>query len=65
MTKFVHIAQVRPVLNGEPNMRMVLEEEEFETEAEAKKWVKHYNKDPYMGIAIYFGCVNVETGEYV
>ena len=74
MTKLVHIVQVHPVENGEPNLHKVLSEQEFDTKQESEAWVNEYNteyagvrfgnKNPYRS-AIYYGCVNDETGELV
>ena len=68
MTKYVHIVQVHPVENGEPNLHKVRAEHEFWFEASAKKWADGMNKveamdgDPeYM--AVYVGRVNDATGE--
>jgi hypothetical protein len=71
MTKFVHIVQVHPVENGEPNLYKVKAEHEFDTEQEAKDLVASFNKiekdfpeEPLMQ-AVYYGCVNDATGELV
>ena len=75
MTKYFHIVQVHPVELGEPNLHKVKAEREFETEAEAKRWVEYYNtlgdNMRKQGAvlpdqkAVYLGCVNDETGELV
>ena len=72
MTKYVHIVQVHPVENGEPNLWKVLGEQEFATKDEAENFVITYNteyegvrfgnKNPYRK-AVYLGRVNDETGE--
>jgi len=68
MTKFVHIVYVHPVENGEPNLHKVKFEIEFATIEEATSWTKWYNYS--YGAegefrAVYYGCVNNETGELV
>ena len=74
MSQFVHIIYVHPVENGEPNLHKVLSEQEFDTKQESEAWVNEYNteyagvrfgnKNPYRS-AVYYGCVNNETGELV
>ena len=75
MTKFVHIVYVHPLELGLPNLHKVKAEREFPTEQEAKAWAEYYNtlgKNmrkqgadlPYQK-AVYYGCVNDETGELV
>ena len=59
MTKFVHIVQVHPVENGEPNTYKVELEKEFETKADAEQYIGAFNalgRDVYR--AVYLGCVN-------
>ena len=65
MTKYVHIVQVHPVENGEPNLYKVVHEEEFLTEAAARKWIEiHGAFDAGHGYkAVYHGRVNDATGE--
>ena len=67
MTKFVHIVQVHPVENGEPNLHKVAHEAEAETKEEADAFIKWYNKAQQdtggLYKAVYRGCVNDETGE--
>jgi hypothetical protein len=75
MTKFVHIVYVHPVENGLPNLHKVKAEREFETKGEALRWVEYYNtlgdNMRKQGAilpdqrAVYYGCVNDETGELV
>ena len=72
MTKFVHIVYVHPVENGEPNLYKVLSEQEFGTKEEARAWVANFNYDGQDDgrwtrdiLAVYYGCVNDETGELV
>ena len=69
MTKFVHIVQVHPVENGEPNLYKVKFEEEFEYRDEATASVIEMNilfKEQGKDLrAVYYGCVNDETGELV
>lgn len=69
MTKFVYIARVHPVENGEPNTYKVKFEYEFDTKEQAQAMIaafnegaRYYNK-PLK--AVYLGCVNDETGELV
>ncbi len=69
MTKFVHIVQVHPVENGEPNLHKVKREEEFEHKWQADKCVEwlnlNYEAHKMELKAVYLGCVNDETGELV
>jgi hypothetical protein len=74
MPKLVHIVYVHPVENGWANLYKVLAEQEFDTKEEAENYVIKYNteyagvrfgnKNPYRS-AVYYGCVNDETGELV
>jgi hypothetical protein len=69
MTKFVHIVYVHPVEQGLPNLHKVKDEREFADKTRADRWIKTFNelaqdeKEPY--VAVYYGCVNDETGELV
>jgi hypothetical protein len=72
MTKFVHIVYVHPVELGEPNLYKVKMEREFETKAEADNFIYCYNNPVYCADyeqvftkAVYYGCVNDETGELI
>ncbi len=76
MTKFVHIVQVHPVELGLPNLHKVEFEKEFETREQADDYIKIYNANIaymwkrkkiefYNKQAVYYGCVNDETGELV
>ena len=69
MTKLVHIVYVHPVENGKPNLHKVKAEREFATKEQADAWIVDHNKlhDPYEWNyeAVYYGCVNDETGELV
>ena len=75
MTKYVHIVYVHPVELGKPNLYKVRADREFPTEQEARAWAEYYNT---LGDnmrkhgaalpnqeAVYYGCVNDETGELV
>ena len=69
MTEFVHIVQVHPVENGEPNLHKVLGERKYEKKEWAEsfaEWLnltyKNHNEQKR---AVYLGCVNDETGELV
>ncbi len=69
VTKYVHIVQVHPVENGEPNLYKVKNEMEFETKAQADAWMKIFNDiektyGPKVELqAVYLGRVNDATGE--
>ena len=65
MTQFVHIVQVHPVENGEPNLYKVKMEQEFPTVYLAKFWIEEFNRAVKENAvrAVYYGCVNSETGE--
>ena len=65
MTKFVHIVQVHPVENGEPNLSKVKQEKEYDTKYGALAAVMDYNLIYKKTCAVYVGCVNTETGELV
>jgi hypothetical protein len=69
MSQFVHIVQVHPVEQGEPNLHKVKAEREFNTKESAEAYVRAYNKNFDAGIrehkAVYLGCVNDATGELV
>jgi len=69
MTKYIHIVQVHPVELGEPNLHKVVLEKEFESHFNALNWVEIRNgRAEQKGEAlkaVYYGCVNDETGELV
>ena len=69
MTKFVHIVYVHPVEQGLPNLHKVELEREFETKEEAERWAELYNDNEKIfgneDRAVYYGCVNDETGELI
>ena len=71
MTKFVHIVQVHPIVQGILQTHKVKMEREFETKAGADAWIKIFNDEeekygPKIQVkAVYLGCVNDETGELV
>ena len=69
MTKFVHIVQVHPIVQGILQTHKVKAEREFATKEQADAWISDHNSlhDPYEWNykAVYLGCVNDETGELV
>lgn len=65
MTKYVHIVQVHPVENGEPNLYKVKQEKEFWYKERAEEWIERYNAKSNQYRAVYLGCVDDETGELV
>ncbi len=68
MTKYFHIVQVHPVYNGILQTHKVIREQEFETKRMADLYIESYNEGSYEGtprVAVYYGCVNDETGELV
>ena len=66
MTRYVHIVQVHPVENGEPNTYKVLMEREFDNKWKADNWITSFNEFAgHAEKAVYLGCVNDETGELV
>ena len=72
MTKFLHVVYVYPVEDGEPNMSKVKYEHEFWFKESAIKWMEGFNRvhaatteDPEEFRAVYYGRVNVTTGELV
>ena len=71
MTKYFHIVQVHPVENGLPNLYKVREEKEFADKECAEMYIDWYNTrrmvDPMLERrkAVYYGCVDDETGELV
>lgn len=66
MTQYKHIVQLHPVENGEPNLSKILLEKEFDTKWDAMRCVGYFNgylgKDPESDVAVYHGCVNLESG---
>lgn len=67
MTKLVYIVYVHPVELGEPNLHKVVTEWEFADKRYADQWIETYNKqfDADYTVAVYYGCVNDQTGELV
>jgi hypothetical protein len=69
MTKFVHIVYVHPVYDGILQTHKVELEMEFDTVRQAEAWIRKYNNtERYFNVelkAVYYGCVNDETGELV
>ena len=72
MTKYVHIVYVYPIECGKPNLYKIKLDREFDTEQEALCFVHAYNNPVYCAgyeqiftQAVYYGCVNDETGELV
>lgn len=69
MTKHIHIVYVHPVELGEPNLSKVIKEIEFEDQWRAEtcvEWLNHdYERHNPNRKAVYYGCVNDETGELV
>jgi hypothetical protein len=67
MTKFVHIVYVHPVENGLPNLHKVKLEWEFDTVKQAEDAIEAFNGPGGTSYykAVYYGCVNDETGELV
>lgn len=74
MTKYIHIVQMHPVENGEPNLAKVVREIEFAGptgKESAERYIELYNQHPepdrhgYPTKAVYVGRVNDETGELV
>lgn len=67
MIKYVHIVQVHPVENGEPNLYKVKAEYEFTILEDALGFVKEHNELAqtygYAKEAVYLGRVNDATGE--
>lgn len=65
MTKYVHIVQVHPVENGEPNLHKVELEYEFADKAVAIQWMQNWNDNEFVNTAkaVYYGRVNDATGE--
>jgi len=69
MSQFVHIVYVHPVELGEPNLHKVKQEKEFEAVDAARNFEWNFNQDAtakgFALKAVYYGCVNDETGELV
>ena len=66
MTKYVHIVQVHPVENSEPNLHKVNVEKEFDTKEQADWFVGYFNgmmTEVLPSKAVYYGRVNDATGE--
>jgi hypothetical protein len=74
-TKYFHIVQVHPVVQGIVQTHKVIREQEFETKRMADLYIESYNEGTQEfctqegmdveRIAVYLGCVNDETGELV
>ncbi len=71
MIAVVHIVYVHPVENGDTNTYKVVLEKEFDTKYEADEFIDVFNRNPVPNrhgdntVAVYYGCVNAETGELV
>jgi hypothetical protein len=65
MPQFVHIVYVHPVENGLPNPHKVKFEAEFDTVKQAEAFIEEHNAEITTLKAVYYGCVNDETGELV
>ncbi len=65
MTQFVHIVYVHPVEQGEPNLHKVKLEWEFDTVKQAEDAIQLWNDSVTNTRAVYYGCVNDETGELI
>jgi hypothetical protein len=65
MSQFVHIVYVHPVENGEPNLSKVKFEAEFRNKHIAETFIEEHNAEITTLKAVYYGCVNDETGELV
>jgi hypothetical protein len=71
MSNFAHIVYVHPVENGLPDLNKVELGRKFDTKKDADQWVKIFNytdieyEDVIKYRAVYYGCVNDETGELV
>lgn len=68
MTRYVHIVQVHPVENGEPNLHKVVAENEFDDFEDAEFYIETFKINQTLGKnvelrAVYHGRVNDETGE--
>jgi hypothetical protein len=67
MPQFVHIVYVHPVENGEPNLHTVVMEQKCPTKEQADYFIELYEimtKIAHLSEqAVYYGCVNDETGE--
>ena len=63
VTKYVHIVQVHPVENGEPNLHKVKHEAEFPTKERADAFIEEHNAEITTLKAVYVGRVNDATGE--
>ena len=68
MTKYVHIVQVHPVENGEPNLYKVKWEKEFDDFEDAEFYIETFKINQTLGKnvvfqAVYHGRVNDATGE--
>jgi hypothetical protein len=65
MTKFVHIVQVHPVYNGILQTHKIKHEVEYDTKKDADAYIETFNAQYTDLRAVYYGCVNDETGELV
>ena len=69
MTKYVHIVYVHPVENCEPQLHKVIAEFEADTKEAAIRYAEWYNEVTPEGTklkqAVYYGCIDDETGELI
>ena len=66
MPKFFHVVHLCLFLeNGKPDLYKPRYDEEFNTEDEAQKFIKDFNRKHIDLIAVYVGKVNDETGELI
>jgi hypothetical protein len=65
MTKHIHIVYVHPIESGEPNLYKVKHEVEYDTKKDADAYIETFNAQYTDLRAVYYGCVNDETGELV
>ncbi len=68
MAKYMHIVQIHPVENGEPNLYKVRGEMEFVDKQQSEQYIRGYNNtfaEHCAYCAVYTGQVNTETEELV
>ena len=65
MTKFFHIVQVHPVVQGIVQTHKVVEEFKYTTKEDAEAIIWYWNETWTDQKAVYVGCVNDATGELV
>ena len=62
---YTHVVQVHPMENGEPNLHKVEKEFEYNDLESAEICIQHWNETATHTKAVYTGCVNNASGEWI